>query len=415
MRPDELDALLVAPGFVADPYPTYALLRRHAPVHWSERWGAWLISRYDDCAAVLRDPGRFSSAGRISAMLDRLPADVRAEFAPLDANFAIGMPNTDPPDHTRVRGLVNRAFTPRVVEAMRPRIETILDELLAPVEARGQVDLIADVAHPLPARVILELLGVPVADRARFQSWSNDVVAFFGTAGTDLATARRSLAAFHEARGWLLTAIEERRARPTDDLLSALVAAESDGGRLSEAEIVATSITLMTAGHETTTTLVGSAILALLRHPDQLALLQDRPDRIDGAIEEFLRFDAPFQQGRRRTATPLEVAGVTVPAGAIVSELIGSANRDERHYADPDRLDVTRAPGRHLAFGLGIHFCVGAALARLEARVAIPALLARLRGMRVEEDGVRWRWNTTFRGLERLNLAFDAARPMGTA
>lgn len=407
VAPDELDALLVGPAFIEDPYPAYALLRRHAPVHHSERWGTWLLTRYDDCAAVLRDPRRFSSAGRVATMLEALPVGERAQFEPLAANFAVGMPNSDPPDHTRVRALVNRAFTPRVAEAMRPRIEAILDDLLAPVAARGSVDLVAEVAHPLPARVVLELLGVPQVDRGRFQRWSNDVVAFFGTAGADLETARRSLAAFLEARAWLRDAIAERRGRPPEDLLGGLVAASADGGVLSEAEIVATSITLLTAGHETTTTLIAAGILALLRHPDQLARLRERPELAGSAVEELLRYDAPFQQARRRTTVEVEIRGRRIPAGAIVSEMLGAANRDPDRHVDPDRLDITRTGTGHLAFGVGIHFCVGAALARLEASIAIPAILDRLPGLRVAGQGVAWRPNTTFRGLSRLELAFE--------
>ena len=332
MRSAELDALLVQPDFIADPYRAYALLREHDPVHESEAWGGWLLTRFDDCAAVLRDHDRFSSAGRVASMLERLPESERAAFAPLDRNFALGMPNSDPPDHTRVRALVNRAFTPRVAEAMRPEIEAILEDLLEPLESEGAIDLVASVAHPLPARVILSLLGVPVADGPRFQAWSNDIVAFFGTAGTDLETARRSLDAFLEARSWLRDAIAERRRRPTDDLLGRLVTAEADGGALTEEEIVATAITLMTAGHETTTTLITTGILTLLRHPDQLALLREQaqaePPVIDSAVEEILRYDAPFQQARRRATVDVEIRGRRIPAGALVSEMIGAANRD---------------------------------------------------------------------------------------
>ncbi|MEA2660826.1 MAG: hypothetical protein QOH08_398 [Chloroflexota bacterium] len=412
ISPLALDAMLVESAFIENPYPAYALLRAHAPVHESEAWGAWLLTRYDDCAAVLRDPERFSSAGRVSAMLDRLPAAERARFAPLDANFQLGMPNSDPPDHTRIRNLVNRAFTPRVVEAMQDEIGSALRELLAPVLTRGEVDLIPAVAHPLPARVILSLLGVPRADRARFQQWSNDVVAFFGTAGTDLDTATRSLTAFLEAREWLRDAIAESRRRPRSDLLTALVLAESESGALTEAEIIATCITLLTAGHETTTTLIASGCLALLRHPDQLALLRERPELISSAIEEFLRYDAPFQQARRRTSVDVEIRGRRIPAGSIVSELLGSANRDPEQFADPDRLDITRHGTRHLGFGVGIHFCIGAALARLEARIAIPMLLDELRDVELSPDGVAWRWNTTFRGLSRLVVRFAPRMPV---
>lgn len=397
-----VDQLLVSPEIFSDPYPIYHQLREQDPVHWSEVWGCWVLTRYADVIAVLRDYRRFTNVGRIASFLDQLPADVRAQIQPLYDNFTVGMPNTDPPEHTRVRGLVNKAFSARVVEGMRPRVQQIVDDLLDQAEGGGGMEVIGSFAYPLPAIVIAETLGVPAEDRDRFKAWSDDIVAFHGTGRPHSETIMKSTAALLETKAWLLRLIEARRKQPEDDLISALVAAEERGDMLSETELVATCITLLTAGHETTTGLVGNGLLALLRHPDQLRKLRENPALIGTAVEEFLRFDTSFLRAWRLTAEDVEIGGKQIPKGQTLSLMLGAANRDPAQFEDPDRLDITRDPNLHTSFGWGIHFCAGAPLARREAEIAFTTLLHRFPHLKLDEEGVEWQQNNTFHNLKSL-------------
>ncbi len=397
-----VDQLLVSPEIFSDPYPIYHQLREQDPVHWSEVWGCWVLTRYADVIAVLRDYRRFTNVGRIASFLDQLPADVRAQIQPLYDNFTVGMPNTDPPEHTRVRGLVNTAFSARVVEGMRPRVQQIVDDLLDQAEGDGGMEVIGSFAYPLPAIVIAETLGVPAEDRDQFKAWSDDIVAFHGTGRPHSETIMKSTAALLETKAWLLRLIEARRKQPEDDLISALVAAEERGDMLSETELVATCITLLTAGHETTTGLVGNGLLALLRHPDQLRKLRENPALIGTAVEEFLRFDTSFLRAWRLTAEDVEIGGKQIPKGQTLSLMLGAANRDPAQFEDPDRLDITRDPNLHTSFGWGIHFCAGAPLARREAEIAFTTLLHRFPHLKLDEEGVEWQQNNTFHNLKSL-------------
>ncbi len=397
-----VDQLLVSPEIFSDPYPIYHQLREQDPVHWSEVWGCWVLTRYADVIAVLRDYRRFTNVGRIASFLDQLPADVRAQIQPLYDNFTVGMPNTDPPEHTRVRGLVNTAFSARVVEGMRPRVQQIVDDLLDQAEGGGSMEVIGSFAYPLPAIVIAETLGVPAEDRDQFKAWSDDIVAFHGTGRPHSETIMKSTAALLETKAWLLRLIEARRKQPEDDLISALVAAEERGDMLSETELVATCITLLTAGHETTTGLVGNGLLALLRHPDQLRKLRENPALIGTAVEEFLRFDTSFLRAWRLTAEDVEIGGKQIPKGQTLSLMLGAANRDPAQFEDPDRLDITRDPNLHTSFGWGIHFCAGAPLARREAEIAFTTLLHRFPHLKLDEEGVEWQQNNTFHNLKSL-------------
>ncbi len=397
-----LDQLLISPNIYSDPYPIYHQLREEDPVHWSDAWGCWVLTRYADVVAVLRDYRRFTNVGRIASFLNQLPENVRAEIRPLYDNFTVGMPNTDPPEHTRVRGLVNKAFTARVVEGMRPRVQEIVNELLDLVESSGRLEAIGDFAYPLPAIVIAETLGVPATDRDQFKKWSDDIVAFHGTGRPHVETIRKSAAALLETKAWLLQLIEARRQQPQDDLISALVAAEERGDMLNETELVATCITLLTAGHETTTGLIGNGLLALLRHPQQLQKLKEEPVLIGAAVEEFLRFDTSFLRAWRLTAEDVELGGKRIPKGQTLSLMLGAANRDPAQFAHPDRLDITRQPNLHTSFGWGIHFCAGAPLARREAEIAFTTLLRRFPTLTLVEEGVEWQQNNTFHNLKTL-------------
>ncbi len=357
-----------------DPVPAYRRLRESTPIRWNRWQGTWLLSRYEDVTAVLRDP-RFSTdrTRLLPFRMMRSASRRHPDFVSLlDRNLLI----LDGDEHRRVRGLVSKAFTPRRVEALRPRIEGIVDELLDAAAARGEMELVHDLAHPLPVIVIAELLGVPLEDRERFRAWSGDVVQIL-----DLLSGREGLRpAWRGAEGlagYFRGLLAERRRAPKDDLLSAMLAAEEDGRALAEADLLALSALLLAAGHETTTNLIGNAVLALLRHPGERKRLQDDPSRMPGAVEEFLRFDSPVQLTDRVITEDLDFRGHHFRRGQLAVCLLGAANHDPARFPDPDRLDITRGDRGHLAFGLGPHVCLGAPLARLEAELALAGLLRR--------------------------------------
>jgi cytochrome P450 len=409
---DALAARVTAPAYAADPYPVFARLREEAPVLWIPDWGCWLLTRAEDIEVTVRDTRRFSSADRVTSVIERMPA-WRERLGDLHENFAVGMAQRDPPDHTRVRGLVSAAFTPRRIEALRPRIAQLVDEHLDRIIATGRMELIADLAHPLPAIVIAELAGFPVEDRDRFRDWTNRINAFFFASGVAVPEAGASAnAAITEARAWIRPLLGDRRAHPRDDLLTALGAVEVDGERLTEAEVLSTAITLFLGGHDTTTGLIALGTSALVRHPEQLALVRERPELVPAAVEEMLRYDAPFQLNLRYVTEDLELGGQTLRRGDLVRQALGSANRDPERWAEPDRFWVERPTGRHLAFGLGPHFCLGSALARLQAQVAIEAMVRRLPGLRLDpafDPAPDHRGDITNRMLRTLRLAFDTA------
>lgn len=308
------------------------------------------------------------------------------------------MLTSDPPDHARLRTLVNKAFTVRTVTALRPRIEEITDALLDAADQPGEIDLIAALAFPLPVAVICELLGVPYADRSDFSTWSNVI-----TSSTSDADALTS--ASGEMARYLLGLIALKRSAPADDLLSRLIAASDEGDRLSETELVSMGFLLLVAGHETTVNLIGNGVLSLLRHPDQLAALRADPGLVEGAIEEFLRFDGPVNIATFRFAgAPLTIGGQDIAPGEIVFVALGSADRDAERFPEPDRLDVSRTVRGHLAFGNGIHYCVGAPLARLEGQIAIGRLLARYPDLALatDPDQIEWRESSLIRGVRAM-------------
>jgi pimeloyl-[acyl-carrier protein] synthase len=392
------------PEFIANPYPVYHQLRTMAPV-WKSPFGAWVLTRYDDVFHVLRDP-RFGRRG-FEPML-------RAVFAGADSvepeqGYVTSMLFRDPPDHTRLRALVQKAFTPRVVEALRPRIQAIVDDLLARVRDARAMDVIADLAYPLPVIVICEMLGVPTEDRDTFREWSLAIARALDAIGVpgDPEIAERGRAARKKLTAYFRDGlIPERRKHPREDLLSALIAVEEQGDRLTTGELLATCNLLFVAGHETTVNLIGNGLLALLRHADEFRTLREDPSLIESAIEELLRYDGPVQRTGRIPNADVEIGGQTIPKGDLVMALLGAANRDPAHFPDPDRLDFRRADNRHLAFGWGIHFCLGAPLARLEGQIAIGTVAARLPKLALATDAPRWRPATTLRGLEALPVTF---------
>ncbi|MFJ3913332.1 cytochrome P450 family protein [Streptomyces vinaceus] len=375
------------PAFLADPFPLYRQLREDGPVRRVVIAGAleaWLVTRYEDGLAALSDT-RLSSDVRDAAdtrLLEQLPGTERESMLG-------NMLRSDPPDHTRLRRLVSKAFTARRVAEMRPRVQEVTDRLLDAVVADGHADLVADFALPLPVTVISELLGVPVDERHEFQRWT-DRMLMRGAQPPDPAVVNE---AWRHMRAYVTELIGAKRAEPGEDLLSALITARDEEQRLSEDELVAMVFLLLAAGYVTTVNLISGGIAMLLAHPDQLDLLRSDPALLPGAVEEFLRYDGPVSPGIARFAREdVEIAGVRIPRGATV--LIGSAvaDRDPDRFADPDRLDITRADNAHLAFGHGIHYCLGAPLARLEGQIAIGTALRRLPGLALAVEPARIPW-----------------------
>jgi cytochrome P450 len=387
----------------ADPHALWRRLRAESPVLWSDRLGAWLVFRYADVASLLRDP-RVSSRRVGAIMAGERPDEAMAAFGRAISRWMLFL---DPPDHTRLRSLVNRAFVPRAVEAMRTSIETVVDELLGAVAAGRRMDLIQDLAYPLPTIVIANMLGAGRADRDHFKRWSDDLAAFFGNRATGHAGGAAAARSHGEMTARLRAVVTERRRAPSGDLIGTLIAAEEAGSVLTEEELLATCVLLLFAGHETTTHLIGNGVLALLRHPDALRTLRATPALIGTAVDELLRFDGPVQSMSRMAIEDIRLGDALVRKGDRLMLVLGAANRDPEHFPAPDELDVSRSENRHLAFGLGAHFCIGAPLARLEAQIAIGRLLDRFPSLALATGSVEWLPNPTFpHGLKALPLSF---------
>jgi cytochrome P450 len=403
------DVDLTGAAFRADPYPTYARWRAETPVCRANlpfKQTGWLVTRYDDAVTVLKDPRFINDRVRAQTpeQAARMPW-IPALFKPLERS----MLNMDEPDHTRLRGLVHKAFTPRLVANMLGRIQTLTEELLDAVQARGRMDLIRDYALPLPTTVIAELMGVPVQDRHKFHRWSNALISTSGSTWGML----RMLPPLWAFLRYIRKQIGIRQEEPRDDLIGALVQAREDGDRLSEDELLAMIFLLLVAGHETTVNLIGNGLLALLEQPAQMDRLREDPELIKPAIEELLRYDSPVQLASERYAREeVTIGGVTIAPGETVHAILGSANRDERQFDRPDDLDIAREPNRHLAFGQGVHYCVGAPLARLEGQIAINTLLRRFPDLRLDvpPQSLRRRPGLGLRGLVSLPLAFSRRR-----
>jgi cytochrome P450 len=393
------------PEMRADPYPIYHQLRSTDPVHQSFP-GVWILTRYADCSTVIRDPVRFSSDSRNSNLYRAFQTAWGRDHTMMEDATRRTMLFIDPPDHTRLRNLVSKAFTARRIEALRPHIQDIVRKLLDDIEGSGRdtFDLINDVAYPLPVTVICEMLGVPSRDWDQFHRWSQALVVTLDPIMSDevLGPANEAALAFGDYFAGLLA---DRRAHPKDDLLTAMITAEDRGERLTEQELLAMCVLLLIAGHETTVNLIGNGMLALLRHPDQLERLQNRPSMIRSAVEEFLRFDSPVQFIGRTLMEDAEIGGRRLGKGEMVIAVVGAANRDPAQFADPDRLDIGRADNRHLSFGGGIHFCLGAPLARVEGQIAIAELVTRFPRLDLATEDFERRQTVTLRGLSSLPVA----------
>ena len=404
VEPDALLAELVAtPEGRADPYPRYAALRAVAPVHRSA-FGFWALSRYDDCQQLLRHPGvgkDFSGAMNSMGLSDA-QRTVQDRFRNDRSNMLV----TDPPDHTRLRGLVSRAFTPRTVESLRPRIVAIVDDLLDGFGA-GEVDVVDALAFPLPITVIGDMLGVPADDRRALRPLVRAVTAVLELAITPDALAAADVADA-QLGAYFSELAAERRARPQDDMLTRLIEAEDKGDQLTEGELISTVILLFAAGFETTTHLIGNGVLALLRNPDQLARLRADRSLVRPAVEELLRYDSPVQLAVRTAYEDISIGETSIPAGSVVLALLGAANHDPARFHDPGRLDVGRDEGPPMSFGGGIHFCLGAALARLEGQIVLDRLLDRFATMELAGGPATYRDSLTLRGLTSLPVRFAA-------
>jgi cytochrome P450 len=393
----------LAPRVYRNPYPTYTKLRRQDPVHWNFLSRSWIISRYRDIDAILRDHTHFSNDSRNRQGMSQAQA---ASSSPSGPSLLF----LDPPDHTRLRSLVQQAFTPRTIEAMARRIRQVATQLLDQIPDQTAFEVMETLARPLPTIIMTELLGVPTRDLGQFQSWSRlraRVIEPMMTAREQQLAAQ----AADELDAYFLSLIEQRRVEPRDDLISALVAAEATGDRLSHDELLVMLRLLLVAGNETTTNLIGNGLLALLRHPDQWQVLRSDLSLMPGAVEELLRYDSPVQVVARTALQDVDLGGRTIRQGQGIVLLLGSANRDPEVFNHPDRLDVNRHGASVLAFGRGIHHCLGAPLARLEARIAFETLLERFTAIHLRSTDPPFRDNVVLRGLAALPVGTSVPRP----
>jgi cytochrome P450 len=408
---DEPDLDLKSPPNARNPFPVYRLLRDRAPLHWSEGLCAWLVSRYSDVLAVFDQPVRFSSDR--FRKLDPRYASERPEVKAVSEVLGDWLVFRDPPDHTRLRALLQKSFTPRQLEKNRGRIQATIDELLDQAASRGEMDFIRDFAFPLPALVIAILLGAPTRDIESVKRWSDQLAAYLGGAVDGRDNFREARDGVASLADYFRSLLHDRAGRPRDDLMGLMSGAEHEGEKLNQEEVVSNCVLLLFAGHETTTNLLGNGLLHLLRCPEQLALLRAHPTLTPSAVEELLRYDSPVPATAKVATESLEWHGQEIQRGEMVVPLISSANRDPRQFPDPDRLDLRRKPNRHLAFGFGIHFCLGAPLARLEAQLAFDTVLRRFEGLGLAVEEPSWKPTLFLRGLESLRLSWDDARDAG--
>ncbi len=399
-------AQVLDPENLANPYPLYARLREQDPVMWDERTTAWVLTRHSDIYAVLRDP-RFSAA-RMSIGTEWIPEELQAKLVPPVRAVMRQILFLDPPDHTRLRGLVSKAFTPRVVESLRPRIQTLVDDLLDRVQSAGRVNFVQDFAYPLPAIVIAEMLGVPPEDRELFIKWTGDFARLLDGFDMSFDGVVQALSGVSEFMDYFRAIVKQRRTAPRDDLLQAMISAEEQGDKLNEEELLGNCVLLLAAGHGTTTHLLSNGMLALLRNPEQLEMWRTHPELASSAVVELLRYDSPVQLTSRHPKEDLEIAGKHISEGQEVLLSLGAANHDPALFSPPDELILQRPEGRHMAFGQGVHFCLGAPLARLETEIAFNTLLRRLHAPHLATEELEWMPSLVFRGMRELPIVFAA-------
>jgi len=394
------------PAVRANPWPVFHDLQAHEPVHRSSALRAWVLTRYDHVREVLLD-SRFSTE-RIGPFIEHLPEAAREPMQVLDRAVGEWAIFQDPPNHTRLRGLMNRAFTPNAAERMRPVAQRVVDRLLDEVSDAGQMDVIREFAFRLPILVICEMLGLPGEHFQMFKDWCDELALFVGGSRAIEDKYPRARRAAHELIDYFRRQIADRRTSPRDDLISGLVTARDEAARLSEDELVAQCILLLFAGNEATSNLIGNGTLVLLRHPAALDQLRRNPDIIQSAVEELLRFESPAQSVVRLATEDIEIDGTMIRKGDRLHLLLNAANRDPTRFPDADTLDLLRDPNPHIAFGHGIHYCIGGPLAKVEAQVAFSTMLRRFEHLTLEIDEPEWLDSMTFRGVKSLPVSFRA-------
>ena len=394
------------PEFSENPYPTFKALREHDPVHWNPLFSSWIATRFDDVQTIFQDP-RFSSVLAASdTRLTNLPADDAAGMQAINTYIVSFMQGMDPPLHTRQRQLIHKAFTPRMIERMRERAQVIVNEQLDNVQEKGEFDLIADVAYPLPSTIIFELLGIPLDLREDVKKSSETISSFVALVQPKPGEVQQMVATLEKVAERLKPIIAERRAHPQNDLFSQMVLAEENGERLSDQELIVLVTMLLFAGHETTMNLLGNGMLALLHHPEQFELLKSDLSLVPAAIEEMLRYDSPVQIIARVIKEDMELRGKELHKGDLIMIGLGASGHDPEHFVDPERFDITRKQERHHSFGYGIHFCIGAPLARLESQIALTELIKRMPNLHLVNETVERRPGIAMRSLKSLPLAF---------
>jgi cytochrome P450 len=406
VRPDDP---LAQASVLTEPLPVLLELQESQPLYWSPSWGVWVLTRFDDVISVLEDPKTYSSEQRFTTLLDRLPASVQPRVARLRHHYSYGLIQSDPPTHTRLRLMVRDAFTPRAMGALRQKVEALADALIDNFAERGSAELMADFAYVLPISVMCELLSVPVTDRERFVGWDT---AISGIQSTGAAEAERAVAAndaIVAIEEYFLALARARRRQPGNDLISSMVTGKRGVEPLGDEELMAMCVGLLLGGHETTRSLIGNLLLRVLMRPGLAEEMFRNPHMIPPVVEEVLRYESPIQRAWRRVTRDTQIHGQRLAAGDLVYLMLGAANHDERHFDRSEEFSPARQPNQHLAFGYGIHFCVGAPLARLEGAVALERLTARLPDLRLDGP-IRWQPSVHQRTLERLEVRFSPPR-----
>ncbi len=394
---------LFSDEILQDPYPTYARLHEEGPIHYVEvagKWAVWSIFSHAECSSIAKDPRL--SAKRAKQMLLPLPLSRQPEFSELARMLSLWLIFMDPPEHTRLRKLLNKGFSPAVVEGLRPQVEAIVDQMLQPLQHGSELELMHEFANPMPVRIILEMLGIPQGLRDTFVEWSRAIAVFRGNPNRTVEEARAAQDALIELTEFFRKTVAERRRNKGNDLISLLIDIEEEGEVLTEEELYAQCIALLFAGHETTRNLIGNGMYTLLKHPEKTADLRENPELIRSAVEELLRYESPVQFTARVLKEDIEICGQPIRKGWTVLCMLGAANRDPKQFKDPNQLDLKRLNNQHLAFSAGLHFCIGAPLARLEAQVAILNLVQRFPEMKLTGPRPEWASTFGFRGLKAL-------------
>jgi cytochrome P450 len=405
-QPSPVKKALFTEGFLQDPYPVYQRFLEEGPIHYVD-WGTgiWAVFNYADCSSILKDARL--SARRAGAFLLALPAQSRAEFAELVRMLGLWMLFIDAPEHSRLRKLMNKGFSPAVTESLRRHIEAIVDRMLERLRHASEAELMHEIAHPLPVRVIAEMLGLPGTMQDQLVQWSDAIATFLGNPRRTLEQIQSAQQAVVELTEFFRGAVADRRRQKGGDLISLLLDIEEEGEVLTEEELYAQCVMLLFGGHETTRNLIGNGMQALLQHPEELSLLRDHPEMIRSAVEELLRYESPVQYAARILKDEMELCGVRLRQGDVIAFMLGAANRDPQQFKDPCRLNLARLNNAHLAFGAGPHFCIGNQLARLEGQVAILRMVQQFPRMRLVAQRPEWAPNIGLRGLKALPVALQ--------